>query len=244
MKSRFGRYKLGYSWAILEPLGYVGAFSIIRMAFGSSDIAGLSFPIFFCSGIIPFLLFSGTLMQSLTSVSANHSLFTYRHVKPYHCVLARLCLEFAIYFVAGVFILSVFYTFGVQFALSSISGTLGILALFFLFCLGLGLIMAVIGPLFRESEKIMPILIRPLFLISGVFFPTIEVPDRYIVYLQWNPVLHVIEFLRVNLFLNYEMPFQSIAYLSLVSFSSLFVGILAYRWKEKKLLTSGTIRLR
>lgn len=244
MKNRFGRFTLGYAWAVLEPLGYVAAFSMIRMALGSGDLAGLTFPIFFTTGIIPFLLFSSTLMQSLLSIRANKGLFNYRRVKPYHVVLARHLLESGIYFLSGLVILVVFYWSGFTFRIHSLLGALWILFLFNLFCLGLGFIMSVLGPLFRESEKILPIAIRPLFLISGIFFPTIHVPREYHHLLFWNPVLHVIELLRYHLFESYRAPFTSSAYLAVISLLILVIGLVIYKAQEHALLTSGKIRVR
>ena len=244
LKNRFGRFKLGYAWAILEPLGYVGAFSVIRVAFGEDDLAGLPFPVFFTLGVIPFLFFTGSLTQSLTAVRANSGLFNYRQVKPFHAVLARQILEAVMYLVSGGLILALFFIFGFSFEINNLVKTLGVLILFNFFCLGLGLLMVVWGPLFRESEKILPILIRPLFLLSGIFLPTIHIPEEYLPYVMWNPVLHAIELFRFSLVSNYQTPIQSIHYFAAVTAVIFIVGIAVYWKKERKLLTSGTIRVR
>lgn len=244
LKNRFGRFKLGYAWALLEPLGYVGAFSIIRIAFGSENLAGLSFPIFFTLGIIPFIFFTNSLMQTLSALKANSGLFNYRNIRPYHCVLARQILEFIIYFLSGILILFLFNLIGYGFELNNLLQVAWILLLFNILCLGLGFLMVVWGPLFRESEKILPILIRPMFLLSGIFLPLIHVPEKYMPYLDWNPVLHTIELLRFHLTTGYMTSIHSSGYLFVCSLSILIIGLLVYRWKERELLTSGAIRVR
>jgi capsular polysaccharide transport system permease protein len=244
MGNRFGRFKLGYAWALLEPLGYIGVFSLIRSVFGTSDLAGLSFPLFFATGIIPFILFSSSLTQSMLALRSNQSLFNYRQVRPYHCILSRQILEFITYLTSGVVVLALFFLLGFATPINNLGGCVWILFLFSLFCLGLGLIMAVVGPFFQEAEKIVPVLMRPMFLISGIFLPTLYVPDEYLGFFLWNPVLHAVELLRYHLFLNYQPPFTDSGYLALVSFSVLLVGIAMYRVSERRLLTSGKVRVR
>lgn len=244
MKTRFGRYKLGYIWAVLEPLGYVGAFSIIRMAFGSEKIGGLAFPVFFTMGIIPFMIFSNALTQSLNTVEANESLFLYRRIRPYHCVVSRVLLEFLIYTSSVALILAVFGTFGIEFTIGQWDRTVVLTLFFFLFCIGVGLNMAMLGPLFAESQKIAPIFIRPLFLLSGVFIPAAVIPEPYFSWLASNPLLHFVELFRVTLFEDYQAPFQSLGFPALFTVLLVLLGVLIYRRFERKVLTSGTIRLR
>ena len=57
LKTRFGRFKLGYVWAIVEPFFAILALCLIRVAMGSGKISGLEFPIFFASGMLIYKLF-------------------------------------------------------------------------------------------------------------------------------------------------------------------------------------------
>lgn len=244
MKTRFGKYKLGYLWAVLEPLGYVGAFSLIRLAFGSEPIGGLAFPVFFAMGILPFMIFNSSVMQSLLTVEANQGLFIYRRIRPYHCVLSRILLEFLSYGLALILILLLFAGFKMDFSIGSWWWTLLLTFFFFGFCVGLGLAMAVIGPQFIESEKFVPIFIRPLFLLSGVFIPLSAIPEEYMAWVLPNPLLHFIELYRYTLFQGYASSLQSLFYVWLTSTLVFALGILLYYQFERKILTSGTIKLR
>lgn len=55
MKTRFGKYRLGYLWAILEPAAHlmvlVGIFGYVM----HRTMPDISFPVFLVNGIIPFL---------------------------------------------------------------------------------------------------------------------------------------------------------------------------------------------
>jgi len=244
MKTRFGRYKLGYLWAVLEPLGYIGAFSILRLAFGKEPISGMEFPLFFTMGVIPFMIFNDSVMQSLPIVESNQGLFIYRRIRPYHCVLSRLILEFIIYLASVVLILSIFAFFGYGFNLGNwVVGTL-LVSVFFFFCLGLGLIMCILGPLFQESTKIAPIFMRPLFFLSGVIIPASAIPEPYFSWVEWNAMLQFVELFRVLFFEGYRAPFESMSYVLTWTLLLLGTGIFLYRKFEVKVMTSGSIKLR
>lgn len=245
MKSRFGRYRLGYLWALLEPMAYVGAFSILRLAFGREGIAGLEFPVFFAMGVIPFMLFSSTVMQSIPLVESNQGLFIYRRIRPYHCVLAHQVLEFLIHGTALLIILAGLHFAGYSSALGKLwLWGLLLVPVYFLFCLGLAFLCAMLGPLYRESPKIAPVLIRPLFLLSGIFIPAVAIPEKFLPWLWPNPVLQFIELFRFYFFEGYETPFDSMLYVFLYSLVLLALGVWVYRRLEAKVLTSGSIRLR
>lgn len=207
-------------------------------------MGGLSFPLFFTMGIIPFMVFNNAVNQSIMTVEANQGLFIYRRIRPYHCVVSRIVLEFCIYLLSAILILFGFYFAGLRFSLGNLGLTL-VLTLFFLgFCIGTGLMMAMVGPLFSESQKIVPIFIRPLFFISGVFIPAAAIPEPYFSWVYPNPLLHFIELYRVTVFANYEAPFHSLMYVWIYSTLLLVLGILVYYTQERKVLTSGTIKLR
>ena len=53
LQSRFGKFTLGYLWALLEPLFFVVVLSFIRGRFTGAPIAGLPPVVFFGTGVIP-----------------------------------------------------------------------------------------------------------------------------------------------------------------------------------------------
>lgn len=55
IKTRFGKYRLGYLWAVLEPAGHL---LILLTIFGyvmHRTMPDISFPVFLINGLIPFL---------------------------------------------------------------------------------------------------------------------------------------------------------------------------------------------
>ena len=99
MKTRFGDYRLGYAWAVLEPLLQVLFFSLMY-AFGNRTlVGGLAIPVFLATGIAPFLYFQKVVSKCQGAVSANQNLFLFRQVRVFDAFLVRFLLEMATNFV-------------------------------------------------------------------------------------------------------------------------------------------------
>ena len=163
LNSRFGRFKLGYVWAVAEPFFTILAFCLIRMVMGSGSIEGLRYPIFFASGMLIYSIFSNIGQAMIGLVEGNLSLMNYQRIKPIDPLIARTLLEIIISAASIVLILGGFYWVGYTFTWND---TLRSVAVFFLisaFSFGIGCIFAVLSLLFQEFKKIAPILIRPLF---------------------------------------------------------------------------------
>ncbi|EIM1128140.1 ABC transporter permease, partial [Escherichia coli] len=58
IRTRFGKFRLGYLWAILEPAAHLlvllGIFGYIM----HRTMPGISFPVFLLNGLIPFFIFN------------------------------------------------------------------------------------------------------------------------------------------------------------------------------------------
>jgi capsular polysaccharide transport system permease protein len=92
LKTRFGKYRLGYVWAVLEPMAHVIVLSIIWSVMGRKEFDGIPLPLFLATGIVPFLFFQKTTAQCMHAIEANRGLFNYRQVRPIDPVLSRIIL--------------------------------------------------------------------------------------------------------------------------------------------------------
>lgn len=176
-------------------------------------------------------------------VESNLPLMNYQRIKPMDPLIARALLEIIISAASIVVILGGFYWAGYAFTWDS---TLGFIAVFFLisaFSFGVGSIFSVVSLLFQEFKKIAPIVIRPLFFISGIFFSTNSIPEYLLPYLLWNPILHAIELGRNVMFLEYNCPHASWSYLSFSALASLALGLALFHYYQRKLVTSGAVKL-
>lgn len=241
-KTNFGHFRLKYIWAIGEPVAYIMILCTLRLALGKGPISGIAFPLFFATGIIPFLIFSNTIGQCSSIIESNLPLMTYRVVKPIHPIIAKSLVALTKYTLAGFCIIGLLICLGFTFTLNSILHlTLTMLLLYFL-TLGTGIFIAVICSFSRDLKKFINILTRPLFFISGIFFAAETIPAKFRTILLFNPMMHVIELTREYVFSDFTNPHGNLSYLSLTTLTVLFIGLFVYHYKKRKIVTSGIIR--
>ncbi len=245
LNTRFGKYRLGYLWALLEPLSIIVLFVLIRGILagslrGATDkiIYHVDYPLFLAAGIIPFFMFRHIVTQVMNSIEANKGLFYYQPVKPIDAMIARWILEGIIFSVVWVVIFFMLACLGFSTEIKDPLGLLGIYLLLYLFSFSVGLVLCIVVNIFEELKNIVPPVMMFLFFTSGVFFSINMIPPKFQVFLLWNPVLHFIELSRVNFFPLYRADAVSLEYVTFSTIVVLWLGLSLYKIKIKEVLSS------
>ncbi|HQA04606.1 MAG TPA: ABC transporter permease [Thermodesulfovibrio thiophilus] len=245
LKTRFGKYRLGYFWALLEPILHIVIFVGIRGVIAGSLRGGaekfiyhVDYPLFLASGLVPFFMFSHSVSQIMNSINANRGLFYYQSVKPIDAMMARWLLEGVIFIFVWIFIFLALDYAGFKTTIKDPLGLIGIYILFYLFSFGLGLIFCIMVNLFEELAKIMPTIMMLLFFTSGIFFSINIIPVQFQSYLLWNPILHFLELSRTCFFPLYKADMCSIEYVTICTILAIGAGLFLYKFKIKEILAS------
>lgn len=231
----FGASQLGYLWAIVNPaLGtavLVAVFSLITR----HPPIGTSFALFFATGILVFEM-NRKLSSSLMGVfDANKGLLAYPLVKESDVVFARFFLIFATYLLVMILFFGGLILFiGAPFPAHLEEVFLAVLASALL-GLGGGVTNAVVLRLWPTWKQLEAILGRPLFFISGIFFIPSMFPPEIRNILYWNPLLHMVEWMREGYYPNYESMLLDKQYLLLCTGILLITGFGGERLYRKKL---------
>ncbi|BEU04050.1 transport permease protein [Agarivorans sp. OAG1] len=240
LKTRFGVYRLGWLWAILEPLLFVSVLSIMFDLRGKTNgLGNAEFPVFVMTGIVPLLLFRNGVKSGLGAVQANKGLFSYPMVRPFSSILARLILEFSIYLSVLVILSSGFTWLGYQAVPTDLPKvTASLLSVTFL-AWGVGLILCAVRCYMESITKVWAVVTMPLMIISGAVVPILQiVPSNYHHWLTWNPVLHALELLRQGWIEQYPIYVDGFSFLLLSALSVMFVGMVLYRLNWQKMVSS------
>ncbi len=228
IRTRFGHYRLGYPWALAEPVAHVAVLSII-FGLRSPTVAGnVDFPLFLATGIIPYLLFHRMVMRGMSTVEGNRALFSYRQVKPIDTLIARAILEVVIYGAVFVVFMTGAAWLGFDVAVHDPLPVLMVFLLLALLGLGLGSLACVAATMFTDTTQVVPIVLRPLYFISGIFFSVERLPAEYRDYLLWNPVLHALELIREHYFREIDASFGDPLYLGWTTAVSVALGLLTF----------------
>ncbi|MGQ0622864.1 MAG: ABC transporter permease [Panacagrimonas sp.] len=230
VRNRFGSMRYGYFWAIAQPLLYILLINEVRYLVGGvrADIYGVSGAYFFMIGVLPFFMFQHAYSQAMGAMGGNKSMFNYREIRPFDVILVRCTLEFLLLFSVALMLMFGMHWFDLNYQVEDPLSFLGVLGLLYLFSVGFGLLADVLIVLDEEMRRIISLVERPLFFISGVFFTVEVVPEPVRGWLMWNPLLHAIDLGRGAMLREYDSP-CSFLYLSMWALGLLLFGLACYQ---------------
>lgn len=236
IRTRFGKYQLGYAWALVEPVCSIGVMLIVLSAFGAHDHSDITFPVFLAVGVVVNSLFVEISNRSIKAMEANSALFNYRPIRPIDTVIARAILETVLHLAILSTLLFIYSLVvndpGVSVDLPLLFSVFILLALF---SCGIGTLFMLVTDAYTDAEKVLPLLTRPLFFISGVFFSIDSLPSEYHPLLLWNPIFHAITLVREAVAPDYSVPDASLFYLACSALLVMTLSLFLYRMKEKRL---------
>jgi len=228
-RATFGTSAFGYVWAIITPTASVGLLVFLFSIIGRQPPFGSSLALFFATGILTLQFFNELSNKLMTVFDANRALLTYPVIKDVDTVVARGILMAATY----TLIMALFYSALIALDLAPLPARPEQLILAFLATwllgFGFGTLNAVIASLWETWMQIEKILTRPLFFISGIFYVPSQLPPQAREFLQWNPVLHLVEWFRHGFYPNYNSFLLNIWYPVGVGTAMLLLGLAGER---------------
>lgn len=237
MATSHGRIPGGYLWAVAEPVLGIALLSVIFGMTFHAPALGTSFPLFYASGLLPFLAFtdiSGKLAQAL---NFSRPLFAYPAVTVTDALLARFLLAaltqgaVASLLLSGILFLSETRATPDLAVLAQAAGL--VLALGF----GIGCLNCLLGGLFPLWQRIWSIAMRPMFVVSGVFFTYQAVPLPWRDAIWWNPLVHIAGLVRRGLYPGYDATYVSAPYVLALGLGTALLGLAGLRRWSKDILS-------
>lgn len=229
MKTRFGRHAGGYLWALIEPVMFIAALLLFKVAILGSGIQDANSVASLAAGVLSFFLFRDIVQRAMTAVSGNRGLLMHPVVTPLDILLARSLLEAATSLVVTCLIVASIFVFWGEGLPTAPLALLGVLAVSGGFALSLGLLLGAAAAVWPVVERIVAPVLRVGFFISGVFFTPASLPPELRDLLLWNPVLHITEAARAAWLSVPIETFGSLTYPVAVAWLLLPVGLLSER---------------
>ncbi len=237
-RTRFGQSRLGYLWAVLEPLLFIGTFVLVYRVVGRSAPDRMNIVPFLATGFMPYLLFRETSSRAMHAIEANRGLLFYPQVRPLDLVLARTALEIATNVLAFALIMAAYSAYSAEFEVSDPLQVLVGLGLSAGIGATLGLVLCASSVFSSTVERLHGPLVRPLFWFSGLMYPTGHLPLRYRNVLTYNPIVHAVELTRAGYFRGYRADHVGIAYPMIWIVVLAFAGLLLERVARRRLVLS------
>ena len=236
--TRVSSGRAAWFWLLAEPVLHIGYMVLIFAGLRTRSVGGIDAVVWVIVGMLGFFTFRRTGTQTGNGVSANQSLFTYRQVLPVDAVLVRGALEGFLMALVTAILLAGAALLGHETRPDDPLTVLAAWLALWLFGLGFGLIVSVMGELVPEFHKILGFVMMPMYLISGVMFPISSVPLPLREWFMLNPVAHGLEAMRLGFAPYYHAaPELSLSYLYGVALGCVFLGLALHRRFARRLVT-------
>jgi capsular polysaccharide transport system permease protein len=229
-RTRFADTKLGYGWALLEPILHLAMLSLtFSLLMHGRPPIGTEFFIFYYTRLIPYHVFVHASSAMTHAIADNTALLQLPLVTTFDVILARGAVEILTDALIAILLLIGFAAVGFKAIPDDawqpvlafiIAATLG--------C-GIGFINAAANAFYKSWDKIYVQLMRALYFCSGIFYVPGMMPDWVRNILVWNPILHAIDWFRMGFYSAYQPHWLDLSYLVLLAILALLIGLTVER---------------
>ena len=239
MATTYGRSPGGYLWAVLEPVAGIALLTLIFSAGFRSPALGTSFPLFYATGILPFLMYTDVSGKVALSILFSKPLLAYPAVSYLDAILARFLVNMLTQLlVAYVLLFGIMIIFETQVVPDYPTIVLGF-ALAAILALGVGTLNCYLFIRFPVWQRAWSILMRPMFIISCIFFLFESIPETYRDVLWYNPLVHIVGMMRRGFYANYDGTYISSMYVIGLSMMCMMIGLLLLHRGHRELINDG-----
>jgi capsular polysaccharide transport system permease protein len=233
-RATFGTSQIGYLWAILTPSISVGLLAFIFSLIDRQAPFGASLAVFFATGILTIEFFNKLSNTLMTAFQANKALLTYPLIKEADTLYARTILISSTYALIMLIFFGVLMMIGAGEVPARPEVVIQAFAATIFLGLGFGALNAVLVSVWDSWLHIEKVLTRPLLFISGVFYVPSRLPTEAKEILYWNPVIHLVEWMREGFYANYNSSIFNPHYPLFVALMMLLLGLAGERFTRKK----------
>jgi lipopolysaccharide transport system permease protein len=233
IKVRYKQTVFGAAWAIIQPFLLMVVFSLFLGRINGIAPAGVPYPLFAFAGLVPWTLFSQSLVGSSNSLVASANLiqkvYFPRLLLPISAIGACL-LDFAIAMV--VLVLMMLY-FGFVPALA-IVWLVPLTALAAISALSVGVLLSALNVRYRDIRYAVPFLIQLWLFASPVAYSAELIPAEWRALYELNPMAGVLEGFRWALLgQGGTPPLETVVVSSMVTVGVLLIGLVYFRRVEQ-----------
>lgn len=238
MRAHFGESRLGYLWAIIEPILHLASFVLILIVLLKRHAPmGNNATLFVMTAVWPYFLYYKLASYIGGSIESNRALFNLPPVKPLSVVLSRAVLETATYLVVGFILVVCLILGGARDALPARPLQLAaVISVVVMFGMGFGMINIVVRTFIPNWPTIFSLVTGPLYLLSGIWFLPEQVPSPLRDYILYNPLMHFVMWCRVGFYRDYNPEYLNRPYAIVWGLGALVVGLALLRIARRKVL--------
>ncbi len=175
VKVRYKQTGLGILWAIMQPLLTMAIFTAIFARFAHVGTGGVPAPIFYFSGLVPWLYISVTVSMASMSLVTNMSLLTKIYF-PRVMLPAAVALSTLVDFLVASLLMAGFLLYYHVSLTSAVLIWPLLVVQMFLLALGMSLFLSALNVKFRDVKYAVPFVVQVWMYLSPVIYPASILP--------------------------------------------------------------------
>lgn len=233
IKLKYRRSYLGIFWSMLEPLLTM---IVLTLVFGTLlGHNGKDFPVYILSGRLIYTLFSQSTTTALKSIRQNEGMIKKVYVPKYMYPMSGVCFNYVL-FTVSLFVLAVVSLVLEVFPTWRVLLLFVPLAILFILCIGVGLILSTAGTFFRDLEYLWNIGLMLIMYTCAIFYYPDKILESNVSFiLKYNPLFCIITDFRSCVFGNGMGVFE-IVYPLIFAIITLMIGGIVFEKNQDKFI--------
>jgi lipopolysaccharide transport system permease protein len=195
LKIRYKQTAIGVGWVVLQPLMAMLLFTVFFGRLAKMPSEGLPYPVFYYTGLLPWLYFSASLTHATNTVVEHERVITKVYFPkmflPFSAVLSGL-VDFGIGF--GLLMGLMLYYHLIPTIATFLVPIFLLLAV--MTALAVGLWLSALNAIYRDVRYVIPFLVQFWLFASPVVYPSTVVPAKWRWLYGLNPMAGVVEGFR------------------------------------------------
>lgn len=230
---RYRRTALGFLWTLVNPLLTMAVTAFVFSLMMRMPLKG--FAVFLFSGLIPWMLFSGCLVQGGASLIENEALIKKIYIPKQTLVVARCTglLVDAVLSFACLFLIAIVLGAPISFNLLFLPVAF---FLTYVFATGVALMMSLMSVFLRDTQQIVGILLQAGYFLTPIIYPMSIVPPQYHPFMKANPMYYFVDLFRMPIYEARLPSVETLVITALYAAASLMLAILMYRRYENEVI--------
>ncbi len=224
---------LGFLWTLVNPILMMITLTVVFSQLlnrGAQDYA-----IYLFAGILPWMLFAGTLNDCSMCIIVNENLIRKIYVPKLVFPLSRLLVNLITFVLSVVAMFLLLVPMGARFSWAMLALPL-VTLLLACFAMGLGLILATLNTFFRDCGHLVGVVLQAWYFATPIIYEISALPPE----VQWRFWLNpVYPFIRLYQVIIHEGRWPDLGTFSLagvIAIAVLGVGYAAFKSHEDKLI--------
>ncbi len=198
LQIRYAGTWLGYLWTLLDPLAMAFIYWLVfTQIIGAKNIGEQPYILFLLTGILSWTWFNGSVTDSARSLVVESKMVRSISIPRYLWVIKSIGAKGTEFLLA--FPILIIITLITQASVNlEIFWIVFAIILQFLLLSGIGLILAPLTVLARDTSNLLRILLRMMFYLTPIIYGVSDIPERFQILSYFNPMTGIISMYRAG----------------------------------------------